>query len=158
MPSCMHRHTPWCRTGQPRTVVPCRSATRLRGHLLAKPWALTPPGAKRPRRSGRMSATSVGAAGACVPSAACLPPQLAGTPAAADIGDMDRFQQLWTPPAAQLDVQARGGAPAAAASSGDDHKPRTPPPDLPSLLLDSRIVYLGMPVGAVCARQRAWRA
>ena len=25
----------------------------------------------------------------------------------------------------------------------DDHKPRTPPPDLPSLLLDSRICYLG---------------
>lgn len=43
-------------------------------------------------------------------------------------------------------LQARGGAPAAAASAGDDHKPRTPPPDLPSLLLDSRIVYLGMPV------------
>ena len=46
-----------------------------------------------------------------------------------------------------LPLQARGGAPAAAASAGDDHKPRTPPPDLPSLLLDSRIVYLGMPVG-----------
>ena len=28
----------------------------------------------------------------------------------------------------------------------DDHKPRTPPPDLPSLLLDSRITYLGMPL------------
>ena len=28
----------------------------------------------------------------------------------------------------------------------DDHKPRSPPPDLPSLLLDSRIVYLGMPL------------
>ncbi|PRW44960.1 protease complex subunit 3 [Chlorella sorokiniana] len=70
-----------------------------------------------------------------------------GTPAAADVGDLHRFQQLWTPPAAQLvDVQARGGAPAAAASAGDDHKPRTPPPDLPSLLLDSRIVYLGMPL------------
>lgn len=27
-----------------------------------------------------------------------------------------------------------------------EHKPKTPPPDLPSLLLDSRIVYLGMPV------------
>lgn len=70
-----------------------------------------------------------------------------GTPAHADVGDLHRFQQLWTPPAAQLvDVQARGGAPAAAASAGDDHKPRTPPPDLPSLLLDSRIVYLGMPL------------
>lgn len=46
-----------------------------------------------------------------------------------------------------LDVQASSGAPGAAAGTGyDDHKPRTPPPDLPSLLLDSRIVYLGMPV------------
>ena len=64
------------------------------------------------------------------------------------MGDLHRFQQLWRPepPSASLDVQARGGAPAAAASAGDDHKPRTPPPDLPSLLLDSRIVYLGMPV------------
>lgn len=39
-----------------------------------------------------------------------------------------------------------GGAPAAASVGYDDHKPRTPPPDLPSLLLDSRITYLGMPV------------
>jgi ATP-dependent Clp endopeptidase proteolytic subunit ClpP len=45
------------------------------------------------------------------------------------------------------EVQAASGAPGAAAGTGfDDHKPRTPPPDLPSLLLDSRIVYLGMPV------------
>ena len=27
-----------------------------------------------------------------------------------------------------------------------EHKPRRPPPDLPSLLLNSRIVYIGMPV------------
>ena len=34
----------------------------------------------------------------------------AGTPAAADVGDLHRFQQLWTPPAAQLvDVQVRWG-------------------------------------------------
>lgn len=44
------------------------------------------------------------------------------------------------------EVQAISGAPAAASASYDDHRPRTPPPDLPSLLLDSRIVYLGMPV------------
>eukprot|EP00958_Prasinococcus_capsulatus_P019693 scaffold2459_cov430-Prasinococcus_capsulatus_cf.AAC.2 len=41
-------------------------------------------------------------------------------------------------------------APPAQAESGStgyaDHKPRQPPPDLPSLLLDSRIVYLGMPL------------
>ena len=44
-------------------------------------------------------------------------------------------------------TEARGGAPGVAvASYYDDHKPRTPPPDLPSLLLDSRITYLGMPV------------
>ena len=27
-----------------------------------------------------------------------------------------------------------------------EHKPKTPPPDLPSLLLDSRIIYIGMPL------------
>jgi len=31
-------------------------------------------------------------------------------------------------------------------SGYDEHKPKTPPPDLPSLLLDSRIVYIGMPL------------
>ncbi|CAG9463270.1 unnamed protein product [Pedinophyceae sp. YPF-701] len=45
------------------------------------------------------------------------------------------------------DVMMNSGAPGAAvASGGDQHKPKTPPPDLPSLLLDSRIVYLGMPL------------
>ena len=41
------------------------------------------------------------------------------------------------------------GAPGEAAASpggGDQHKAATPPPDLPSLLLESRIVYLGMPL------------
>jgi hypothetical protein len=42
------------------------------------------------------------------------------------------------------------GAGAAGAASYSEHKPKTPPPDLPSLLLDSRIVYLGMPVRASC--------
>ena len=52
---------------------------------------------------------------------------------------------------------AGGGAPAAASVGYDDHKPRTPPPDLPSLLLDSRITYLGMPVSMPdLARQRCW--
>ena len=37
----------------------------------------------------------------------------------------------------------QGGA---SSPSYSEHKPKTPPPDLPSLLLDSRIVYLGMPV------------
>ena len=40
------------------------------------------------------------------------------------------------------------GAGAANAATYSEHKPKTPPPDLPSLLLDSRIVYLGMPVRA----------
>ncbi|KFM22435.1 ATP-dependent Clp protease proteolytic subunit-related protein 3, chloroplastic [Auxenochlorella protothecoides] len=56
---------------------------------------------------------------------------------------------LWTP---DTSIQAArqpapsSGAPGAAASSPSEHKPRSPPPDLPSLLLDSRIVYLGMPL------------
>ncbi|KAL4423092.1 hypothetical protein ABPG77_005897 [Micractinium sp. CCAP 211/92] len=100
----------------------------------ARPCSLPQPALRRSSaRGGRQQRQHVVAA-------------VQGTPAAADVGDLHRFQQLWTPPAAQLDVQARGGAPAAAASSYDDHKPRTPPPDLPSLLLDSRIVYLGMPL------------
>ena len=58
---------------------------------------------------------------------------------------------LWVPECmVQLpNTEARGGAGAPGAVAGygyDDHKPRTPPPDLPSLLLDSRITYLGMPV------------
>ena len=44
--------------------------------------------------------------------------------------------------------RGRGGAPASESVGYDEHKPRTPPPDLPSLLLDSRITYLGMPVSA----------
>lgn len=70
--------------------------------------------------------------------------------AASGPGDVDRFSSLWTPEPAKMqlpNVQANSGAPGAAAGTGyDDHKPRTPPPDLPSLLLDSRIVYLGMPL------------
>jgi len=31
----------------------------------------------------------------------------------------------------------------------NEHRPRTPPPDLPSMLLDGRIVYIGMPVSYV---------
>jgi ATP-dependent Clp endopeptidase proteolytic subunit ClpP len=52
-------------------------------------------------------------------------------------------------PVSQMqEVMMNTGAPGAAAttSGGDQHKPRSPPPDLPSLLLDSRIVYLGMPL------------
>jgi len=37
-------------------------------------------------------------------------------------------------------------ASATPSSSYNEHKPKTPPPDLPSLLLDSRIVYIGMPL------------
>ncbi|CAL8460690.1 g221 [Coccomyxa elongata] len=59
--------------------------------------------------------------------------------------------ELWMPEnllqtAPSISAAAGGGAPAAASVGYDDHKPRTPPPDLPSLLLDSRITYLGMPL------------
>ncbi|GAB4817093.1 hypothetical protein N2152v2_004139 [Parachlorella kessleri] len=71
--------------------------------------------------------------------------------AAAQVGhDQQRFPDLWTPDSSVAlppVIEASSGAPGAAVSSGgDDHKPRTPPPDLPSLLLDSRICYLGMPL------------
>lgn len=41
------------------------------------------------------------------------------------------------------------GAPGVEVSRGggyDEHKAKSPPPDLPSLMLDSRIVYIGMPL------------
>ena len=50
------------------------------------------------------------------------------------------------------EVIAGSASPAAEARGGsgyDAHRPKTPPPDLPSLLLDSRIVYLGMPVSGL---------
>ncbi|XP_002979404.2 ATP-dependent Clp protease proteolytic subunit-related protein 3, chloroplastic [Selaginella moellendorffii] len=37
-------------------------------------------------------------------------------------------------------------APAHVETSYNEHRPRKPPPDLPSLLLNSRIVYVGMPL------------
>lgn len=39
----------------------------------------------------------------------------------------------------------RGGG-----GGGGSERPRTAPPDLPSLLLDARICYLGMPVRPSC--------
>lgn len=56
---------------------------------------------------------------------------------------------LWTPEQSieMPHVQAAAAPAVVSPGSGyEDHKPRTPPPDLPSLLLDSRITYLGMPV------------
>lgn len=43
-------------------------------------------------------------------------------------------------------LQGRHGGAETVATGFDEHRPMTPPPDLPSLMLDSRIVYLGMPV------------
>jgi hypothetical protein len=72
-----------------------------------------------------------------------------------DYGNLAAASQLWMPQQSLVqppdsmvypNTQATAGAPAAASAGYDDHKPRTPPPDLPSLLLDSRITYLGMPL------------
>eukprot|EP00898_Chlorokybus_atmophyticus_P004584 jgi/Chlat1/5126/Chrsp33S05122 len=52
----------------------------------------------------------------------------------------------WCPPDF---IQARAGSSPAQADYGggyDEHRAKTPPPDLPSLLLDSRIIFLGMPL------------
>eukprot|EP00891_Asterochloris_glomerata_P004179 jgi/Astpho2/4179/Aster-05146 len=56
--------------------------------------------------------------------------------------------QLWVPEADLQMPEVRGaaGAPAAVGYGGNGRRPRTPPPDLPSLLLDARICYLGMPL------------
>ena len=50
----------------------------------------------------------------------------------------------YTPPSASYSP-----ASATPGTSYSEHKPKTPPPDLPSLLLDSRIVYIGMPVSVL---------
>ncbi len=61
-------------------------------------------------------------------------------------------QQLWVPPGLQLpnmkmETAMNSGAPASASSGGyDEHRATTPPPDLPSILLDARILWLGMPI------------
>ena len=60
---------------------------------------------------------------------------------------------LWTPEQSVVLPHVQAAAAPAVVSPGsgyEDHKPRTPPPDLPSLLLDSRITYLGMPVRRCC--------
>ena len=53
----------------------------------------------------------------------------------------------YTPPSASYSP-----ASASPGTSYSEHKPKTPPPDLPSLLLDSRIVYIGMPVSVLSSR------
>lgn len=60
------------------------------------------------------------------------------------------------PGAAELRAVKEGASasassvPDAMTAPGGEEKPRTPPPDLPSMLLDSRVVFLGMPLqGAV---------
>ncbi len=72
---------------------------------------------------------------------------LSGTPLAAVTG-VSAMGELWLPDeTGQIPLITASSAPAAANySSNDEHRARTPPPDLPSLLLDSRIVFLGMPV------------
>lgn len=50
------------------------------------------------------------------------------------------YPPSYSPSASYSPASASPGA------SYSEHKPKTPPPDLPSLLLDSRIVYIGMPV------------
>ena len=49
-------------------------------------------------------------------------------------------------------VVGRHGGAETTATGFDEHRPMTPPPDLPSLMLDSRIVYLGMPVSCLAVR------
>ena len=67
----------------------------------------------------------------------------------------DRPRRLHTGYRIRTTMPARGSrsvaysySPASASpgASYSEHKPKTPPPDLPSLLLDSRIVYIGMPL------------
>ncbi len=70
-------------------------------------------------------------------------------------GTVRASADLWTPDQHLHipDVHAAAAPAVVSPGSGyEDHKPRTPPPDLPSLLLDSRITYLGMPVSVLASR------
>jgi len=60
-------------------------------------------------------------------------------------------EKLWVPPGLTLpnlrsETSMNSGAPAAASGGYDEHRAKTPPPDLPSILLDARIIWLGMPI------------
>ena len=68
-----------------------------------------------------------------------------------EVAGVEAYGELWVPDeTGKIPLTtAAGGAPAAANYANyDDHRARTPPPDLPSLLLDGRIVFLGMPVSS----------
>jgi len=70
----------------------------------------------------------------------------AATVAAALAGE--EREQLWVPPGLTAQqISMNSGAPASVSSGGyDEHRAKTPPPDLPSILLDARIIWLGMPI------------
>eukprot|EP01025_Chloroclados_australasicus_P033023 TRINITY_DN3355_c0_g1_i1.p1 TRINITY_DN3355_c0_g1~~TRINITY_DN3355_c0_g1_i1.p1 ORF type:complete len:309 (-),score=30.87 TRINITY_DN3355_c0_g1_i1:195-1088(-) len=60
---------------------------------------------------------------------------------------IDTRSDIWVPASEVLPpVRAGSSSPAEVSTGQDEHRARTPPPDLPSLMLDSRIVYLGMPL------------
>eukprot|EP01026_Neomeris_dumetosa_P035907 TRINITY_DN2888_c0_g1_i2.p1 TRINITY_DN2888_c0_g1~~TRINITY_DN2888_c0_g1_i2.p1 ORF type:complete len:305 (+),score=44.77 TRINITY_DN2888_c0_g1_i2:33-917(+) len=74
-------------------------------------------------------------------------PQQARRPTQIQSGSIDYNSDIWVPASEILpNVRAGSSAPATVSEGYDEHKARTPPPDLPSLMLDSRIVYLGMPL------------
>ena len=77
-----------------------------------------------------------------------LPQNAFDVPVIAAVTGVSAMGELWLPDeTGQIPLITASSAPAAANySSNDEHRARTPPPDLPSLLLDSRIVFLGMPV------------
>lgn len=60
------------------------------------------------------------------------------------VSQVDSPSSLYVPQQLLQTTTMRGAAPAGA--TYDEHRARKPPPDLPSLMLDARIVYLGMPL------------
>ncbi|KAK9805885.1 hypothetical protein WJX73_001067 [Symbiochloris irregularis] len=64
---------------------------------------------------------------------------------AKDLHQTEDSRQLWLPPSMQHSGSVQG-AQTGAGTGYDEHKARKPPPDLPSIMLDTRIVYLGMPL------------
>lgn len=102
-------------------------------------------------------ATVAPRAGACLLNArvVCMAGAAEGAGEQADLWVPECMVQL---PHVEAAARAAAGQPGVAVSSAyDDHRPRTPPPDLPSLLLDSRITYLGMPVRSERTKPR-WHA
>lgn len=114
------------------------------GGLLTRKCAATPaPGVRACRTTSTRLSSGGGDARARLARRSA---KAATVAAAARVGE--EREQLWVPPGLTAQqISMNSGAPASVSSGGyDEHRAKTPPPDLPSILLDARIIWLGMPI------------